>query len=90
MKKIIILALFLSGCNSAQLVTTEKYTVVKPDQSMYNCPVIKQWPKWNTLKDSEVARLVVELHKNNLTCKSSIESIRTFLDKADETLKKGG
>ncbi len=90
MKKILILALFLAGCNSTQLVTTKEYTVVKPDQSMYNCPVIKQWPKWNTLKDSEVAKLVVELHKNNLTCKSSIESIRTFLDKADETLKKGG
>lgn len=92
MKKILFLiaALFLAGCNSQQVVTTYKYMVVHPDEAMYNCPVLKQWPKWNTLKDSEVAKLVVQLHKNNITCKSSIESIRTFLDKVDQTLKKGG
>jgi len=92
MRKIILVAavMLLAGCNPDQVVTTYKYMVVHPDEAMYNCPVLKQWPKWNTLKDSEVARLIVTLQKNNITCKSSIESIRTFLDKADQTLKKGG
>lgn len=90
MKKIVLLAFLLAGCNGQQVLTKTEYMVVKPDPVMYNCPVLKQWPKWNTLKDSEVAKVIIDLQKNNLTCKSSIESIRTYLDKADQTLKKGG
>lgn len=92
MKKIILIAalLMLAGCNDQQVITSYRYMVVHPDEAMYYCPVLKQWPKWNTLKDSEVAKVIVQLQKNNITCKSSIESIRTFLDSADKTLKKGG
>ena len=92
MKKIIplLIAVLLVGCNDQnQILTSYKYMVVHPDEAMYNCPVLKEFPNWKTLTDSQVAKVVVQLHKNNLTCKSSIESIRKFLDDADQTIKKG-
>lgn len=90
MKKLLLLTLLLAGCNDPQqVVTSYKYLVVHPDEAMYNCPVLKQFPNWKTLTDSQVARTLVILHKNNLTCKSSIESIRTFLNDSDKRLKKG-
>jgi hypothetical protein len=88
MKKILLLAavLGLAACNPndpASLITTYKYVVVHPDEAMYTCPVLKTFPKWNTLTDAQVARVIGELYKNNITCKSSIESIRKFLDDAE-------
>lgn len=89
MKKIILLCfLLLAGCNDqAQVVTTYRYMVVHPSEAMYYCPVLKEWPNWKTLTDSQVSKLIVQLQKNNLTCKSSIESIRNFLKNADKTIK---
>lgn len=89
MKKIILLCfLLLAGCNDqAQVVTTYRYMVVHPSEAMYYCPVLKEWPNWKTLTDSQVSKLIVQLQKNNLTCKSSIESIRKFLKNADKTIK---
>lgn len=93
MKNVIIticLGLFLAGCNETQIVTQYRYMVVHPDEAMYNCPVLKEFPDWKTLTDSQVAQTVLKLYKNNLTCKSSIESIRKYLNDADKTIKKGG
>ena len=87
----LLIALVLAGCNQAketQVVTTYKYLVVHPDEAMYYCPVLKEFPNWRTLTDAQVARTVVQLQKNNLTCKSSIESIRKFLKTTDEALKR--
>lgn len=92
MKKIIIaigLGLFLAGCNETQIVQTTKYMVVHPDEAMYYCPVLKEFPDWKTLTEKQVAQTVVKLYKNNLTCKSSIESIRKFLNDSDVIVKKG-
>lgn len=90
MKKLILLSfLFLAGCNDPQIITTYKYMVVHPDEAMYNCPVLKQFPKWQTLTDAQVADTIVKLYKNNITCKSSIESIRKYLNNADLVMKKG-
>lgn len=85
MKKLVLLfALLLAGCNEPQqIVTSYRYLVVHPDEAMYNCPVLKQFPDWKTLTDAQVAKVIVQLHKNNITCKSSIESIRKFLNEAD-------
>lgn len=93
MKKIILLvvAMLLVGCNDqSQVLTSYKYMVAHPSEAMYYCPVVKQFPNWKTLTDSQVAKLIVQLQKNNLTCKSSIESIRRFLNNTDAKLKKGG
>lgn len=85
-----IVMLSLASCNSQeQYLTQYKYMVVHPDEAMYYCPVLKEFPNWKTLTDSQVAKVVVQLQKNNLTCKSSIESIRNFLNNADIKIKKG-
>lgn len=87
---VLTFALLLAGCNEPQqVVTSYKYMVVHPDEVMYYCPVLTKFPDWKTLTDSQVAKTVVQLHKNNLTCKSSIESIRKFLNDSDMRLKKG-
>ncbi len=88
MKKILLIAaaLGLAACNPndpASLITTYKYVVVHPAEAMYECPVLKNFPKWQTLTDAQVARVIAELYKNNITCKSSIESIRKFLADAE-------
>ena len=90
MKKIIplLVAILLASCNSQeQIVTSYKYMVAHPSEAMYYCPVVKQFPKWQTLTDAQVAKLIVQLQKNNLTCKSSIESIRNFINNADKLTK---
>lgn len=92
MKKIITvicLGLFLAGCNETQIVQTTKYMVVHPDEAMYYCPVLKEFPDWKNLTEKQVAQTVLVLYKNNLTCKSSIESIRKFLNDSDAIVKKG-
>lgn len=79
--------LFITGCNDTrQVVTTYKYMVVHPDEAMYYCPVLTKFPDWKTLTDAQVAKTVLTLHKNNLTCKSSIESIRKYLNEADKKM----
>ena len=90
MKKVILLvvAMLLASCNSQeQILTSYKYMVAHPSEAMYYCPVVKQFPKWQTLTDAQVAKLIVQLQKNNLTCKSSIESIRNFINNADKLTK---
>jgi hypothetical protein len=87
---ILVTSLLLIGCNDqTQIVTTYKYMVVHPSEAMYYCPVLKQFPDWKTLSDTQVAKTVLTLYKNNLTCKSSIESIRKFLNDSDAIIKKG-
>lgn len=87
MKKLlaIVLTIFLTSCNDQrQVITSYRYMVVHPKEAMYYCPVLKEFPHWKTLKDSEVAKTVLVLYKNNITCKNSIESIRTFLNRVDK------
>lgn len=92
MKKILLLTigLLLAGCNDQkQIVTTYKYMVVHPSDAMMVCPVLKQLPSWQTLTDAQVAKTVVTLYKNNITCRSSIDSIKKFLKETDAKMKKG-
>ena len=81
MKKIfIIAALLLAGCQST--VPTTKLQVVTPPEEMYDCPIKKQWPNWQKLNDTEVAKTVVELYKNNSRCKASVDTIQKYLTDA--------
>jgi len=92
MKKIItiLFVLFLTGCQSDQIIISKKIEIIHPDKKMYYCPVIKQLPNWKTLKDSQVATTTASLYKNNLTCKKSIESIRKYNKIIEDRIKKGG
>ena len=77
MKKILIVCLMLAGCQSSAVTT--KLTVVTPPEQMYDCPIKDKWPNWKTLNDTEVAKTLVELYKNNSRCKASIDAIRKYL-----------
>ena len=81
MKKLVIIAaLLLTGCQST--VTTTRLQVVTPPDEMYDCPIKKQWPNWQKLNDTEVAKTIVELYKNNSRCKASIDAIQKYLTDA--------
>jgi hypothetical protein len=78
--------LALVGCNSTNpVITTTTLKVVQPPASLYVCPSVKTWPNPDKLTDVQVGRLIVQLNSNNLKCKSSLDSIKSFLDKADKT-----
>lgn len=89
MKYILFLGLLLiAGCtsNDPQLVQT-KLEVVVPDDKLYNCPTLKKFPKADTLTDIQVSQTILELYKNNVTCKNSLESIKQYLDQAKTRLE---
>lgn len=89
MKRMIFtLSLLLAGCQATapNLVQT-KLAVVTPPADMYVCPIEKKFPNWQTLNDVEVARTIVKLYKNNLTCKTSIDSIQRYLEKAKQQIE---
>jgi uncharacterized lipoprotein YajG len=89
MKKLILLsALFLTGCQTAQIVTTKEQIVITPSVNMYNCPVVSSYPNPKTLTDIEVAKLIVQLDRYNKICKNSIEAIRQYLESAKKTAEK--
>jgi len=80
MKKLIILSLLLTGCQST--ATTTKLQVITPPEQMYDCPIKTKWPNWQKLNDTDVAKTVVELYKNNHRCKNSVDAIRKYLTDA--------
>jgi hypothetical protein len=80
MKKLIILSLLLAGCQST--ATSTKLQVITPPEQMYDCPIKTKWPNWQKLNDTDVAKTVVELYKNNHRCKNSVDAIRKYLTDA--------
>jgi hypothetical protein len=79
--------LFLSGCSAtSQVVTTTRYQVVTPDPSMYKCESVR-YPDYKNLTDSQIAKLLTDLHKKNSECRNSIQSIQKFLDEAKKTVE---
>lgn len=90
MKKLLLIPLIfgLTACQSTYNPSVAVHTrVVKPLESMYQCPVVKKWPNPATLTDIQVAKTLVELHKNNIKCKNSIDAIKKFLDQAEKTVE---
>lgn len=80
------LALLLAACQSDPTVVKTRLEVVLPDPSLYNCPSTK-YPSYSTLTDEQVARLLIQQHKNNVTCRNSLSSIRTFLEESKKTIE---
>jgi hypothetical protein len=80
MKKLIILSLLLAGCQSTAVTT--KIEVITPPDQMYDCPIKTKWPNWQHLNDTDVAKTIVELYKNNSRCKNSVDAIRKYLTDA--------
>ena len=84
MKKLLVLSLLLAGCQST---VTSKMTVVTPPEQLYDCPIKDKWPNYKTLNDTEVAKTIVELYKNNYRCKASIDAIKQYLDEAKSRIE---
>lgn len=83
MKKLLIIPfLLLAGCNSDPNLIQTKLAVVTPPPEMYDCPIEKKFPNWQTLNDVEVAKTIVKLYKNNVRCKNSLDAIHKYLDAA--------
>lgn len=83
------LALALGACNTTEpRLIKRQLVVVTPPESMYECPIKNRFPNWETLNDVEVAETVLELYKNNVKCKSSLDSIKKYLANAKSRLEK--
>ena len=80
MKKLLILSLLLAGCQST--ATTTRLQVITPPDEMYDCPIKTKWPNWQKLNDTDVAKTIVELYKNNKRCKNSVDAIKQYLTDA--------
>ena len=81
----VVFLLFLSACDTTTRVVTSQ-TMVIPGMSaaMFNCPIVERWPNADELTDLEVARLLVELRRNNMTCRNSMDAIQDFLRRAQQ------
>jgi hypothetical protein len=71
------------------VVTSTKYRVVMPEDSMFACETVSRFPEPRTLTDLQVARLLAELHQNNVRCRNSMQAIRQFLDDAKIRVEEG-
>ena len=83
--------LLLTACTSPEpvVVTSTKYRVVMPEDSMFTCETVSRFPEPRTLTDLQVARLLAELHQNNVRCRNSMQAIRQFLDDAKIRVEEG-
>ena len=83
------LMLMLGDCGSmeSQIVTRDKLTVVQVPANLYYCPVVASYPNTANMTDIDVARLIVQLHRNNVTCFNSMKAIRDYLDESKKTLE---
>ena len=87
MKKILLAScLILAGCTSELKLIAPEYKIVKAPDNLYVCPVEKKFPKVDTLTEQQVGTLILKLQRNNLTCKSSIDSVKKFYDEAEKTV----
>jgi len=93
MRTVVILGavLLLTACASPEpvVVTSTKYRVVVPEESMFACETVSRFPEPRTLTDLQVARLLAELHQNNVRCRNSMQAIRQFLDDAKIRAEEG-
>jgi uncharacterized protein YcfL len=87
---LVLLGFIVIGCSyNEPTITTVRHRVVLPEESMYTCSIIEQFPASRSLTDVQVARLLVELHQNNIQCRNSIITIRHFLESARARLEEG-
>jgi uncharacterized lipoprotein YajG len=88
MKKLLLIVpvLFLAGCvtTSPTLVRTEQIVII-PENSLFNCPNVRNFPNPENLTDAQVAELLVTLHRNNTNCQRNINAIKQALEEAKKT-----
>jgi hypothetical protein len=85
-KLLILLPLLLAGCATSPIYYTPEFKVVQPPEALYSCPTVNKFPKANTLTNKELGQLVIQLQKNNLQCKDSIDAIKRYLADAEKAV----
>jgi hypothetical protein len=89
MKKVLLVSLLLTltGCadDSIKLLAPE-YKIVKIPEQLYVCPVVKNFPDASHLTNKQVGGLLVNVQKNNMICKNSLDSIKKYMDEAEATV----
>lgn len=89
MKRVIILSLFLGGCASSPIkLIAPEYKVVSPPESLYNCPQLKNFGNSDHLTNEQVGQIILKLQKNNMTCKNSLDNIKSYVEQAKQTIEK--
>lgn len=94
MKKLLILPLLsvaLVGCakKPAQTLVRTEQVVIIPDRTLFECPSIRRYPNPETLTDSQVAELMINLQSNNTKCQKNINAIwKTLQDNKAEIEKR--
>ncbi len=81
-----LLAAILIGCADQQLITQTRQIVVMPPETLFECDLV-ELPESRSLTDNQVARLLVELRRMNITCRNNIQAIRTVLEDAKRTIE---
>lgn len=87
MKKLIILsALVLAGCQSTQVVTAPEVKTISIPEEYFDCPVIRTFPKPDTLTDAQVSNLLITAIRNNRKCKNSLDAIKEYQESVNSTI----
>ena len=89
MKKVLLVSLLaLTGCASEEPIKllAPEYKVVKIPEQLYVCPVVKNFPDADKLTNKQVGGLLIDVQKNNMICKNSIDSIKKYMDEAEATI----
>ena len=88
MKKTLLVLplLLLAGCSTTPTLISPQFKVVQPPQALYNCPIVTKFPKPSTLTNKELGQLLLQLQKNNLQCKDSIDAIKQYLTDAEKAV----
>jgi len=93
MKSIICagMMLMLAACSDSapqpQFVARNKFIKIDVPANLYYCPVIVKFPSTVNMTDIEVARLLVQLQKNNISCANSMAAIQSYLSNAKLALE---
>lgn len=82
-----IMGLGLAGCTEQEVQYVNKYVVVSPPGSLYNCPQIKRWPDIKNMRELQVAQTIVTLAENNRICAASLNAIKRYVASAQSRIE---
>lgn len=82
------MVLFLVGCSHSNpiLKTEIKYEAITPPEALFFCPEIPELPTGDYTQ-RDVARTIVELYETSVTCKSSLNSVKAFIDQSKSIIE---
>jgi hypothetical protein len=86
-----LLMLSVAGCAKApppQFITKTEIQVYVPERNMFYCQNVRRFPNPETLTDTQVAKLLVELHSKNTECQKNMNAVYKTLEGARKEAEK--